>query len=136
MSREVVLKALGVSPESGLTDDEVRKRSGLYGKNMLRKAKPKSPWIILLNQFKSLIALLLVAAAALSFALGDLPEGIAILIVLLIISAIGFFTEIKAVRSMEALHKLVLMSARVRRGSRTLEVPSQELVNALNVGSF
>ncbi len=92
MSREVVLKALGVSPESGLTYDEVRKRSGLYGKNMFRRAKPKNPWIILLNQFKSLIALLLVAAAALSFALGDLPEGIAILIVLLINSAIGFFS--------------------------------------------
>ena len=92
MSREVVLKALGVSSESGLTDDEVRKCSGLHGKNMLRKAKPKSPWIILLNQFKSLIVLLLVAAAALSFALGDLPEGIAILIVLLINSAIGFFS--------------------------------------------
>ena len=128
LSGEEVLSALGVSLENGLTEDEVRVRDRLYGKNLLQKVKPKSPWVILLYQFKSLIVLLLVAAAVLSFVFGDAPEGIAILIVLIINSAIGFFTEIKAVRSMEALHKLVRLEAKVRRGAHTVEVQSQDIV--------
>jgi len=127
-SGEEVLNTLGVSPERGLTEEDVRERSLRFGKNLLRKSKPESPWIILANQFKSLIVLLLVVAAALSFAFRDTPEAIAIIIVLFINSTIGFFTEIKATRSMEALHELVRLSARVRRGGRTLELPSQDLV--------
>jgi P-type Ca2+ transporter type 2C len=127
-SAQEVLNALGVSPDRGLSEEEVRERELRYGKNVLRKAKPKSPWIILANQFRSLIVLLLVVAAALSFAFGDTPEAIAVIIVLLINSAIGFTIEIKAVRSMEALHELVRLSTRVRRGGHTLELPSQDLV--------
>ena len=128
MSGEEVLDSLGVSTESGLSEEQVRERALRYGKNLLKKAKPKSPWGILANQFKSLIVLLLVFAAALSFVLGDAAETIAIVIVLFLNSAIGFITEIKAVRSMEALHELVRLSARVRRDGHILELPSEDLL--------
>ncbi len=128
LSVEQVSQALGVSPDTGLTEEDVRERLIRFGKNLLKKSEPKSPWVILANQFKSLIVLLLVVAAVLSFIFGDIPEAIAIILVLLLNSAIGFFTEIKAVRSMEALHELVSLSARVRRSGRTVEIPSHDLL--------
>lgn len=114
-SVEEVLQRLKVSPDTGLTEEEVLERTVRFGKNLLKKSKKKSPLLILAHQFKSLIVLLLVIASVLSFAFGDNPEAIAISIVLLLNAAIGFITEIKAVRSMEALYKLVSLSARVRR---------------------
>ncbi|HEX3035811.1 MAG TPA: cation-transporting P-type ATPase, partial [Thermodesulfobacteriota bacterium] len=62
------------------------------------------------------------------FVFGELVEGVAIIAVILINALIGFFTELRAVRSMEALRRLGSMNAKVRRDGRILEIPSQELV--------
>ncbi len=94
----------------------------------MAEAKEKSAFIILLNQFKSLIVVLLGAAALVSFAFGDLIEAVAIVVVIFLNTAIGFMMEIRAVRSMEALRRLVEVNARVRRDSRIQEIPADELV--------
>jgi Ca2+-transporting ATPase len=94
----------------------------------LTEAKEISAFIILLNQFKSLIVALLGAAALVSFAFGDLIEAVAIVVVIFLNAAIGFVMEIRAVRSMEALRRLVEVNARVRRDGRIQEVLAEELV--------
>jgi len=127
-SIEVLTNELKVSPDSGLDEKEALRRLQTYGKNRLKKAKPKSLWIILLNQIKNLIVLLLAIASALSFVLGDWLEGVAIVIVIVINSAIGFLTEIKAVRSMEALYRLVHIEASVRRGGGIIKLAAEDLV--------
>ncbi len=127
-SVEVLTKELKVSPDSGLDEKEALRRLQTYGKNRLKKTKPKSLWIILLNQIKNLIVLLLAIASALSFVLGDWLEGVAIVIVIVINSAIGFLTEIKAVRSMEALYRLVHIEASVRRGGGIIKLAAEDLV--------
>jgi Ca2+-transporting ATPase len=127
-SPETVLKNLNVSLDKGLSTAEAKKRLKHYGPNRLREAKKKSAWLVLANQFKSLIVLLLGAAALSSFAFKDWIEGAAILVVIVVNSAIGFFMEIRAVRSMEALQRLVRISARVRRDGQTLEVLAEEIV--------
>src|SRR3990172_12368207 len=111
---EDILKDLNVSADNGLSTIEVKSRLKQYGPNRLRKAKRKSTWLILLNQFKSLIVLLLAVAALLSFAFKSWVEGVAIMIVIGVNAAIGFFMEIRAVRSMEALKRLIRVSAKVR----------------------
>jgi Ca2+-transporting ATPase len=125
---EDVLAALGVSPEEGLTESDARARLGQYGPNRLTVAKRESSLTILLNQLRSMIVLLLIAAAFLSFTFGDWAEGIAVVIVIILNTAIGFFTEIRAVRSMEALYKLVRIDARVRRSGEISVVHAEELV--------
>jgi P-type Ca2+ transporter type 2C len=72
--------------------------------------------------------LLLVAAAAVSFAFGEWVEGIAIVVVVIINAAIGFFTELRAVRSMEALKKMGRVSTKIRRRGQVREVGAEELV--------
>ncbi|MEF2553586.1 cation-transporting P-type ATPase [Aurantimonas sp. A2-1-M11] len=125
---EDVVESLRVDPGQGLSDEEVARRREKHGENRLRRAVRKSVWAVLVDQFKSLIFALLGAAAALSFFLGEFIQGTAILIAVLINAAIGFFTELRAMRSMEALRELERDTARVRRDGKEREVESAELV--------
>ncbi len=127
-SKDEILQTLGVSRKKGLSADQVGSRRREYGPNRLREAEKISIWKVLANQFKSLIVLLLVLAAGVSFIFGEWVEGIAIAVVIAINTCIGFFTEIRAVRSMEALRKMGRVSAKVRRDGKVKEVPAEELV--------
>ena len=119
---------LGVVVSEGLGDQEVRNRLSGYGPNRLFTAPRASLWQLLLGQFQNVIVALLAAAAGVAFALGDWLEGIAVVAVLLVNAGIGFVIEWRAVRSMEALRKLVVPQVRVRREGRLIEIPAQDLV--------
>ncbi len=128
MSPEEVLRHFDVSPEQGLDASEVNKRKKAYGSNRLKPQKPKSAWGILFDQVKNFIVLLLAVAAVLSFLFGQWLEGVAIVAAIMINVAIGFFTELRAVRSMEALRRMSRIKARVLRRGRLVEIPSEDIV--------
>ncbi|GAA5520255.1 cation-transporting P-type ATPase [Aliifodinibius salicampi] len=123
-----VIKALESEQESGLTSSEVQNRLKQFGQNQLRKHKTKTLWQILVDQLKSLIILLLAVATLISFLYNEILEGWAIAIVIIINTAIGFFTELRAVRSMEALFKLGKVETRVRRDGEVMMVDARDLV--------
>jgi len=123
-----VLAALGCDPKQGLTKAEAAERYRRFGPNLLRHRRPAGAFRILLNQFESVVVWLLAAAAALSLLLGDFKEGVAILIVLAINAAIGFVTEFKAVRSVEALRQVARVATRVRRNGEVRLVSAESLV--------
>jgi len=123
-----VLAKLQVDPKQGLTMREVVMRRRGHGQNILQEVKPISWFAILNNQFKNLIVLFLLAAAVLSFIFGDAVEGLAILAVILINAIIGFITELKGARSIEALRKLGTVNSRVRRVGIIKEIPAKDLV--------
>ena len=124
MAPDGVATALDADLVQGLGEDEAETRIRQFGPNMLRRKRPKGVLSILLHQIESVIVWLLAAAALFSFLLGDMAEAVAILVVLLINSAIGFFTELKGTRAMEALMKIAEVRSRVRRAG------SQRMVNA------
>ncbi|MHA6261821.1 cation-translocating P-type ATPase [Arenibacterium sp. CAU 1754] len=119
---------LSVDPVTGLSASEAARRKRIYGANRLERQKRRSLFSLLGDQVRSVIVWLLAAAAGLSAFVGDLPEAIAILCVLLINTALGFFTSWNAVRSMEALFELTAITARVRRDGRSFMVPVQDLI--------
>ena len=116
------------STDDGLDAEEARRRLDDVGPNRLRTIDRRGVWEILWEQFTSLVVLLLVGAMGVSFAFGQTIEGIAIGVVLALNTAIGFFTEWRAVRSMEALQQLGQVSARVRRNGTLERRPAEELV--------
>ncbi|MDX1774966.1 MAG: cation-transporting P-type ATPase [Desulfobulbales bacterium] len=128
LSVEDTLAALAIDPRQGLSTDEALARTKKYGPNTLQEIKPRSSWIIFIDQFKNLIVYFLVAAALLSFILGDHVEGLAIVAVIMINAAIGFVTELKGVRSIEALRMLGTVNSRVRRNGAVSDIPAQNLV--------
>ena len=123
-----VLAALGVPDAEGLRDDEVAARRALFGPNAIAARRAASALRLLLHQFAGPVVYLLGAAAGLAFWFGELEEGSAILAVLAINAAIGFATELKAARSIEALRALGGHAARVRREGHVRLVSAEELV--------
>ncbi|MGD8317397.1 MAG: HAD-IC family P-type ATPase, partial [Myxococcales bacterium] len=123
-----VLDALEVRPSAGLTAQEVQERRERFGPNVLEEFRAVSWITILFRQLRSFVVYLLLVGAGLSFALGDHVEGFAILAVIAINTAIGFITELRAVRSTEALRQLGSTETTVRRGGMAQRVPAEELV--------
>ena len=128
MSVEEAVMRLETDVIKGLSEAEVRKRRRHYGYNILKKEDSKSAFAILIEQFLSPIVWILIVAAAASFAFSEWAEGIAITALIIINSAIGFFMEWQAVRSMDALRKLSRSSASVLRDGLFRTIDSRELV--------
>lgn len=127
-SSDEVLEKAEVDPEKGLSDEEVEKRREKYGSNILEEQKKRSIWEILWSQINNPVIYLLSAAAILAFVYGDVPEGIAIVVVLLINTMIGFWMEYKAQKSMDALKKMDKVEARVLRNGAKEKIDAEELV--------
>ena len=72
--------------------------------------------------------LLLLVAAILSFFIGEVVEGIAVLVVILITALLGLIMEYKAGKSIEALQKSVHTKAKVIRQGQTREISTKKLV--------
>ena len=123
-----LLRTLQVQPADGLSTAEATRRREQFGPNVLAEFHTTSWWTILIRQLKSFVVYLLMAGAALSFALGDHLEGFAILAVIAINTVIGFVTELRAVRSTEALRQLGSTETTVRREGVAQRVSAEDLV--------
>lgn len=125
---EKLTHALDVSPDLGLDPTQVMRRRAQFGKNILRKVKKTSPVTILLNQFKSLIVLILVVAVLVSIFFNKWIEAVSISAVIVINAFIGFFTEYKAIKSMEALADLVKVETTVLRSGSLTKIAARSMV--------
>src|SRR6185369_1888705 len=119
---------LNVNPHVGLTSSQVSERQLQYGPNALQQLQSRSAWRVLVDQFASIVIALLAIAAAISWATGDVPEAIAILVVLIINAAVGFATEWQAGRALDALRRQSRTLSRVRRNGFEATVGAEELV--------
>jgi P-type Ca2+ transporter type 2C len=123
-----ILDALAVEPEVGLDAEEVLHRRRIFGPNSLEQRRPLSRWAVLGDQVRSTVVLLLAAAAVVGLAVGEVVEAAAIIVVLIVNTLVGFVTELRAVRSMEALRRLGGSVADVERRNRRDEIDAVELV--------
>jgi Ca2+-transporting ATPase len=122
-----VLAALDSSP-SGLSEAETARRLERFGPNRLVPPRPVSALRILRDQLASVVVLLLVTAAAVSLLMGDRLEATAVGAVLLINTVIGFLTELRARRAMEALLRYEAPRATVLRDGQLRTIGAEGLV--------
>jgi Ca2+-transporting ATPase len=122
-----VFQALEASP-TGLTPAAAADRLARYGPNALAVEKPRPAFRILIDQLRSIIVVLLLAAVAVSLVSGDRLEALAIAVVLVLNTLIGFGTELRARRAIEALVQLDALQARVVREGRVLVIDARTLV--------
>lgn len=111
-----VVGDLVLDPVRGLDDAEAARRREVFGENRLAELTRRPAWLRFLDQFRSLLILILLAAALLAGLVGDLKDTVVIAVVLLVNAAIGFVQENRAERSLEALRDMLVPTARVRRG--------------------
>lgn len=125
---EEVAEQLQVDPGRGLPAAEVVRRRSQVGRNALREPKQLSAWQILFDQVRSAVVALLAAAVVAGLIIGEVVEAAAVAVVLVVNTIVGFVTELRAVRSMEALRHLTATSADVEREDRRDEIDAVELV--------
>ena len=115
-SADEVRQACDTDVDDGLTEEEVTQRRSRFGENHLREHKSKSKWRILLRpvQEPGRVAAL-AAALVVAMFVGDFIEAGAIIAVVLVNAGIGFFMELGAVRSMEALREMTRVQSTVLR---------------------
>ena len=127
-SAEEILDELNVRSEQGLSSAEAERRLAQFGLNQLAQSKPRSMYSLLVDQFKSIVVILLVVVGVVAIVLDDALEGIAIFSVIGINALIGFLTEWRATRSMESLRRLGHVDTVVIRDGKMQELSAQELV--------
>ncbi len=128
LSSEQVLLILDSRQTQGLKQTGAANRLNRYGPNRLAEKPARPAWLLLASQFKSLLIIILIAAAVLSTAIGDLTDGMVILMVVIINALLGFYQEYKAEKSLAALKHMLALQAKVRRDGHISAVPAEQLV--------
>ncbi|MBD2460972.1 cation-translocating P-type ATPase [Oscillatoria sp. FACHB-1407] len=128
--------------ELGLTNQQITERLQQYGPNELEESGGRTTWMILLDQFKNIMLLMLIAVAIISGIMdlldlragtvkaNDIPfkDTIAILAIVFLNGLLGFVQESRAEKALAALKNLASPRVRVTRDGKILEVNSKELV--------
>ncbi|MFH1337699.1 MAG: calcium-translocating P-type ATPase, SERCA-type [Nanoarchaeota archaeon] len=128
MGTEKVLKIIE-SSMSGLSEKEVQRRLTEYGENLIKEEKKTNKLKIFINQFTSLLVIILITAAIVSALLLNSPIDAAVIMIIVILNGIfGFIQEYRAEKAIEALKKLASPEAIVVRGGKRKTVKSKELV--------
>ena len=113
---------------SGLTQTEAEDRMRQFGPNLMTTQKRRSQWLRFLLQFHQPLIYILLASTAIATALGKWVDASVIFAVAFINAVVGYLQEAKAEKAIEALGRMVLTEATVRRDSKKLRIPSAQLV--------
>jgi len=127
-TEESIAKALGVAPESGLGSSLARSRLAEHGANRLAEKAQRPAWKKFLDQFRSFLILVLLAAGILAGVVGDLHDALIIVAVVLINATMGFLQEHRAEAALAALKNMLAPVARVRRDGTSALIPAADLV--------
>lgn len=115
--------------EDGISETEAEKRYKIYGANELKEEKKITPFEIFLNQFKSILIIILIAAAVVSgFVLHEYTDMYVILVIVVLNAVIGFIQEYRAEQAVEALKQMVSPHCKVIREGSILEVDARKIV--------
>ena len=127
LSAEKALLSLGTNAQ-GLSEKNAQERLKQYGPNTLKGGSKTSSLMLFLQQFKSPVTLLLIFAAALSFALRDQTDAIIILLIVMVSGLLGWWQEKGAASAVDQLMKMVQIQCRVLRDGQEKELHIEEIV--------
>lgn len=129
-TKDEVLKELETSKE-GLSTAGAKQRLTAYGRNELDEGEKRGLLAKFIDQFKDLMIIILLVAAALSViteGMEGLTDALIILAVVVLNAAFGVYQEGQAEAAIEALKNMSSPIARVRRDGHVIEVDSKDLV--------
>jgi P-type Ca2+ transporter type 2C len=127
LSVDEVVHAFQTNAETGLNTTEANNRTVKYGTNVYQAQKQKSVWLVLLKQFKSPIVYLLVFGALVSVYFKEYIESVSIVVVIVTNALIGFWMEMQARSSMNALKKMDVIHSKVFRHGKLVEIASEKI---------
>ncbi len=127
------IQLLDSDRDTGLSSQEIQQRLQQYGPNELEETGGRSALTILLDQFKNIMLLMLIAVAIVSAILdirgNTFPkDAIAISLIVILNGILGYVQESRAEKALAALKRLSAPLVRVLRDGRLVEVEAKQLV--------
>ena len=119
---------LGTSLNKGLSESEARVRLEKTGFNQLEEGKKRTVRDMLIDQFKDVLIIILLASAAVSTLLGEVTDAIVITIIVILNAVMSVLQEFKAEKSLNALKKMTVPETLVIRGGHKKKIQSPKLV--------
>jgi Ca2+-transporting ATPase len=114
--------------EMGLSKDVASSRLREFGPNELMEKKGRTLAVMLFDQFKDVLILILIAAVLISGALGEFLDASAIFAIVILNAVLGVMQERKAEKSLQALKRLAAPVAQVIRDGKLITIPTREIV--------
>jgi Ca2+-transporting ATPase len=122
-------RRLDVDPAEGLSTAEAERRLQQHGPNLLAEAAREPRWRAFLRQFRDLLILILLVAAVVSLVVTrEWETPVVIVLVVLLNATIGFVQESRAEASLDALKRMLVTTAAVRRDGRIVRLDAPDLV--------
>ena len=128
MSASASAQVLGTDVETGISETEARKREKLFGPNIIEKPHRAPGFLILANQFKSPLILILLFAGIITFFIAHYRDAIFILAAVVVNTLLGFYQEYKAEKALSELKSYLEQRARVIRDGTEREIDAKNLV--------
>ncbi len=116
------------SARGGLSPAEAKARLEQYGANRLPPPRRRGPLARFLSQFNNVLIYVLIVSSAITAALGHWVDAGVIAGVIVINAIVGFIQEGKAEQALEAIRKMLSLSALVLRGGERRMLPAEQLV--------
>jgi Ca2+-transporting ATPase len=127
-SPDEVAAALKVDPATGLAAARAAELLAANGPNALPEEKPKPGWRRFLEQYRSYMQIILVAAAVVSLVIKEWSTGVLLVLLTVLNAVVGMRQEGKAESAMNALKSMMKATARVRRDGTESEIPAEQVV--------
>ena len=109
-------------------DNKLKAGSQIYGPNTL-EGEDAIKWpALLFRQFKSVLVLILIVAALLSYWVGDAMDAIAIFVIILLNAVLGFVQEWKAESALKSLKNIHSPKCRSLIEGQEREIESKKLI--------
>ena len=124
---DAALAALDTRP-GGLSTAEAAARLAAHGPNELVAKRKRTVLAMFLDQFKDFMIVVLIGAAVLAGALGEVADTVAIVVIVVLNAALGFTQEYRAEKAMEALQRMAASLATVVRDGVPAAIPAAQLV--------
>jgi P-type Ca2+ transporter type 2C len=119
---------LNANLSTGLSSQEAAARLASEGINRLAGKPSRSPWLLFLVQFKSILILILIGSAALAALIGNVKDASVILAIVVINAFVGFYQEYRAEQSFTILSKMLPLRTHVRRDGKKLAIDAEAVV--------
>jgi Mg2+-importing ATPase len=116
------------APVAGLSSEEAARRLESFGRNVVAAGRRQSIPVQILLRFRNPLVLLLLGAAAVSGATGDVRSAVVISLMVVLSVALDFVQEHRAGQAAERLREKAQVRATVLRDGAAREVPAAEVV--------
>lgn len=128
LDAEAVITRFRTNSRHGLSTREAERRLQQHGPNTLETGRKVHWYAVLARQFVDALIFILLLAAAISVAVGEMADAVTIMVIVVLNGVLGFVQEWKAERAIEALQRMLAPHCKVVRDGHRQDIGAKSLV--------